>query len=382
MSASASDSEIAGPMEQKNSPTAEREPTHSGDSSNSNNSSSSDDEHPHKTHRRDVKVTVDPRVDALFNQVSALTSLIMHQQNMQNSNTTESVKLPASSEPDFLVNPSSTKLKLLDLGTCKTEFDDKKHIKPANESRLKQLIDLQHFNSPAWQHVRYSKALSDMTAQPGFCNLKVNDEMCCLNKGKDYLAPTEQVVAALTNALLYQRELLQAGLQEIVDWAHNNPTELNPTNMFSKVTESFGKTSLSYKLSEQALQIVCGKRAECIEIRRQRLINEIPNKNIQAALSNIPPSEEFLFDKTRLTSLINSLGGPLLWLSQPQSKDKPNLKRKFKETIPSNSQSNTMSKNKPYQEYYKKPYKKRDYKNKNNDNKKQNSFRNNTHKKL
>lgn len=283
---------------------------------------------------------------------------------------------------DFLVNPSTTKLKSLDLGTCKTDFDDKKHVKPANESRLKHLIDLQHFNSPAWRHVRYSKALSDMIAQPGFCNLKVNDELCCLNKGKDYLAPTEQVVAALTNALLYQKELLQTGLQEIVDWAHNNPTDLNTNNIFNKITETFGKSSLSHKLSEQTLQIVCGKRADCIEIRRQRLINEIPNKNIQAALSNIPPSEEFLFDRTKLTSLITSLGGPLQWLSQSQSKDKPNLKRKFKDTIPSNSQPNNIPKTKSYQEYFKKQTKKRDYKNKNSDNKKQNSFRNNTNKKI
>lgn len=385
MAANISDVDDCGQVEPANSPTdainSERDPARSVQSSSSETTSSSDDERSCKK-RRDPKVTVDPRVDALYNQVSALTSFIMHQQGIPNGNFSKSVEVPAVSEPDFLVNPSVSGSKLIDLGTCKTDFDDRNHIKPADESRLKQLIDLQHFNSPSWQHVRYRKALNDMIAQPGFCNLKINDEMCCLNKGKDYLAPTELVVAALTNALLYQRELLQTGLQGLVNWAHNNPAELNPNNMFIKITETFGKSSLSYKLSEQVLQILCGKRAECIEIRRQRLISEIPNKNIQAALLNVPPSEEFLFDRTRLTSLINSLGGPLFWI--PQSKDKPNLKRKFNEITPSSSQSNTYNqhKNKSFQDNSKKQYKKRDYKNKNSNNNKQNSFRNNRPKKI
>lgn len=381
MSANISDVDNTDQIDQLNSPTTEREPANVEESSSSDSSSSNDDECPRKKRRLDPKVTVDPRVDALFNQVSALTSLIMHQQCVPNNNSNGNVELPTCSESDFLINPSTNR-KSLDLGICKTDFDDKKYIKPANEQRLKLLIDLQHFNSPTWQHVRYSKALNDMIAQPGFCNLKINDELCCLNKGKDYLAPTEQVVAALTNALLYQRELLQGGLQGIVDWAYNSPTELDPNNLFNKITETFGKASPSYKLSEQALQILCGKRAECIEIRRQRLISEIANKNIQAALCSIPPSEEFLFDKTKLTSLINSLGGSHFWLCQSQSKDKPNLKRKLKDTAPSTSRSNTLSKNKPNQDSYRKQFKKQDYKNKSNNSNKQSSFRNAAHKKL
>lgn len=354
-------------------------------SSSSSSSEEEEEEEPaRKKRRRSSKVTVDPRVDALFDQVSALTNFIMQQQqytpapNMSTSISQETVQQPIAT--DFLTNPSTLTPQLLELGTCKTDFNDKKYIKPADTKRLKLLCDLQHFNSPTWQHIRYSKALHEMVAQPGFCNLKVNEELCCLNKGKDFLAPTELVIAALTNALLYQRELLQSGLQGIIDWAHKDSAELNPNNLFAKISETFGQSSSSYKLSEQALQIVCGKRAECVEIRRQKLIAEIPDKNIQTALLNIPPSEEFLFEKNKLSSLIHSLGGPHFWLSQPQNykKDRSNLKRKSSEPIPSTSRFNsTQPQQKQFtqQDNYKKQTPKQNYKNKNNTSK-QTSFRN------
>ncbi|CAH0731480.1 unnamed protein product, partial [Brenthis ino] len=310
-----------------NSPTIERERQEREDSSGSSSSSSSEpeeEEPPRKKSKRDAQVTVDLRIDALYEQVSFLTNLIMHQQCASSSNTnvtaktTDVIEQPEQNNDDFLTNPCSITLKSLDLGFCKTDFDEKKVLKPADEQRLNQLIKLQHFNSSTWQHIRYKKALTDMLAFPGFCNLKINDEICCLNKGKDFLASTEEIMAAITNALLYQRQLLQSGLQEIVNWSHNNPTELTSNNLFNKISEIFGNSSPSYKLSEQTLQIVCGKRAECIETRRKRLISEISDKSIQAALVNIPPSEEFLFEKAQLMSLVQSLGGPHYWLSPPQ----------------------------------------------------------------
>ncbi|CAH0729978.1 unnamed protein product, partial [Brenthis ino] len=311
-----------------NSPTIERERQEREDSSCSSSSSSSEpeeEEPPRKKSKRDAQVTVDLRIDALYEQVSFLTNIIMHQQCASSSNTnvtaktTDVIEQPEQINDDFLTNPCSITPKSLDLGFCKTDFDEKKVLKPADEQHLNQLIKLQHFNTSTWQHIRYKKALADMLAFPGFCNLKINDEICCLNKGKDFLASTEEIMAAITNALLYQRQLLQSGLQEIVNWSHNNPTELTSNNLFNKISEMFGNSSPSYKLSEQTLQIVCGKRAECIETRRKRLISEISDKSIQAALVNIPPSEEFLFEKTQLMSLVQSLGGPHYWLSPPQT---------------------------------------------------------------
>ncbi|CAH2210186.1 jg22141 [Pararge aegeria aegeria] len=337
-------------------------------SSNSDSSSEQEQEGPRrKKLKRDSQVTVDPRIDALYNQVSFLTNLIMHQPCVSNLNAHQNeILIEKSNEvnSDFLTNPSTAKSKSLDLGFCKTDFDEKKVLKPADDKRLRQLMELQHFKSPTWQHIRYKKTLAELLASPGFCKLKINDEMCSLNKGKDFLAPTEDIMAATTNALLHQRELLQSGLQGIIDWAHKNPAELNPDRLFSKFTEAFGKSSSSYKLSEQTLQIVCGKRAECIELRRRRLIAEISDKSIQAALNNIPPSEEFLFDKTTLNTLIQSLGGPHFWIQPQAPKIREHLKRKYKEPTPSTSRAQTQNKNN-FRDNYKKQQTQHTYKGKN-----------------
>lgn len=328
--------------------------------------------------KRKRELSVDAKIEALFNQVSALTNIIMHQQCVPSANNNQTIETIDDDTREFFINPEAACSKSLDLGTCRTDFDNKKFIKPADGKRLKQMVDLQHFNSPTWQHVRYSKTLHEMIAQPGFCNLKINDELCCLNRGKDYLAPTELVIAALTNTLLQQRELLQSGLQNIIDWGHNNPGDLNSDNLFKKITESFGKSSESYKLSEHALQIACGKRAECIETRRQRLISEISDKNIQKALSNIPPSEEYLFEKTQLSSLIQSLGGPHFWLSQSRTnnKDKNTFKRKHNEPTPSTSRAYPHYKNNISMENVKQQQTKQIFKNKIGSNR-PSSFRNN-----
>lgn len=65
------------------------------------------------------------------------------------------------------------------------------------------------------------------------------------------------------------------------------------------------------------MQVICGKRAECIEIRRERLLTEIRNKNVQAAVRKVPPSQEYLFDKTQLHPSIQSLGESQTWLKTP-----------------------------------------------------------------
>lgn len=68
---------------------------------------------------------------------------------------------------------------------------------------------------------------------------------------------------------------------------------------------------------EQILQVLCGKRTECIEIRRERILSELSNRNLQVTLRKIPPSVEHLFDCSSLTLLIQSLGGANMWLNTP-----------------------------------------------------------------
>jgi hypothetical protein len=147
--------------------------------------------------------------------------------------------------------------------------------------------------------------------------LKVNDELLHFKATKDYLAKAENMLAVLTNAELEHRERLQEGLQNLVDWAGQNPSELNPGSLFDKVMSFLGPDSPVHKCSEKKMQIICGRRAECIEIRRERILKEINNINLKTTLRDIPPSTEHLFSRDDLQPVIQSLGGLQIWLNNP-----------------------------------------------------------------
>lgn len=151
-------------------------------------------------------------------------------------------------------------------------------------------------------------------AKPGFVELDINDELRQFAKGKDYAALIERSLAAVTNALLSQQDILRQNLQGFVDWTAAPGTELNPSSIFEKITELFGNKSKIHKVSEDILQITCGKRAECIETRRERILSELPNRNLREGLRKIPPSAEHLFDKASVKSYVQSTGGIDKWV--------------------------------------------------------------------
>lgn len=298
----------------------------------SSSTSESESERPSHKKKRRQDENGDPRIDALIAQVGFLSNMCL--QNFGGScshNSLQQNEPVASTSQSFLTNPNEN-ARAFDLGKIETDFDKNKVIKPAVQERVQIIKEMQQFGQPSWKQVRYSKALQNFTAAPAFRDLKINDELCHFNKDKDYLMGTERVMAALSNVALEQRELVRTGLQEIVDWAFKAPQELNPTALFDKLTRVFGAGSHYSKNVEEGLQIVCGKRAECIEIRRERLLQEITNRNIQTAIRNVPPSEEYLFDKEILLQVVHSLGGPQTWLTVPACvKDRRPMKRKYVE---------------------------------------------------
>lgn len=308
--------------------------------------SSSPFESERPAHKRKHCQGSDPRIDALITQVSYLSNLCMQslggsyqveQQQHTNYNNT------GSTSASFITYPNDSR-RVLELGRIETDYNKSKLTKSASPDRVKLIKELQHFGEPLWKHVRYSKALQTFAATPAFIELKLNDELCHLNREKDFLAGTEAVVAALSNAVLEQRELLRFGLQSIVDWACQSPQELNPQSIFEKISSTFGNNSDTYKNIEETLQVICGKRAECVEIRRERILKEVTNKPIQAALRNIPPSIEHLFDREKLLPLIQSLGGPQTWLNPPLPREaKFPIKRKFGEPGPPTSINNPIN---------------------------------------
>lgn len=290
-------------------------------------SSSSEDEEgfasppPNKRRKYKHRVITDPRIEGLISQVGYISGYLQQTLPLMRSHNqvSDAWNLPGPSnevqQSEFLVNPCNSNQ--LTLGELNTDFDEKRVVPPAKRERLMKLMNLQHFDSQAWKGLRYKSTLQSYIATPGFAQLKVNEEFCHLNKTKDFLASAEGVLAGLTNAELEQQELLKQGLQELLNWAAVNPKELNPNSLFEKITSILGPGSPLHKCSENIMQIICGRRGEAIEIRRERIIKELNNPNLKAILRGIPPNSEYLFGPMALQPVISSLGGTQSWLNKP-----------------------------------------------------------------
>ncbi|KAL4720144.1 hypothetical protein ACJJTC_018933 [Scirpophaga incertulas] len=117
---------------------------------------------------------------------------------------------------------------------------DSKIIKKANESRVEELMKLQHFNSEGWRDVKYAKVLQSLLAKPGFCELKLNDELCHLNKGRSH--------QVLKTSNLDDRSTLMPVMQSLggaANWL-SVPTYLNKPARRKRAYEPVASTSTSY----------------------------------------------------------------------------------------------------------------------------------------
>uniref|UniRef100_A0A6V7JGD4 Uncharacterized protein n=2 Tax=Bracon brevicornis TaxID=1563983 RepID=A0A6V7JGD4_9HYME len=210
----------------------------------------------------------------------------------------------------------------MSLGEAKTDVDEKRRLRLADPARLSALKTLQRFDTAEWKEVRYSKTLSNFLATPGFTELKVNEDLIPFKK-KDTLAHIDHFLGGLCNAVLEERHLLRKGLQEVVDWASSNPQQLTPESLADKLQSTLGPDSELTKTLNQILQIICGKRAETINSRRERLLEEIPVRTSRAALRDVPPSAEFLFGKENVQSLAKTVSGTSTWLGRPKRSQEP-----------------------------------------------------------
>lgn len=59
---------------------------------------------------------------------------------------------------------------------------------------------------------------------------------------------------------------------------------MSPQLLLSMFSLNFGPESDMFKNSQEMLQIICGKRASCIEAIRENILTEAPNKQVQGAL--------------------------------------------------------------------------------------------------
>lgn len=278
---------------------------------------------PNKRRKHTKHKNSDPRIDSLINQVNYISGYltqIPHYIKSMNQNVLQETSipcLPISAPSQYLVNPSINGDSFT-LGNLQTDYDDKKVTLPAKKERLEMVNKLQHFDTQAWKGIRYKSLLQRYAATPGFVALKVNEELCHFNKTKDYLSSAENLFAILTNAQLHHQELLRQGLQDLLNWAARDPSELNPTSLYGKVSGLLGPGTALHKCAEDIIQIICGRRSESIEIRRERILKEVNNPILKTMLRDIPPSAEYLFSRQALQPVIQSLGGTQTWLNQPE----------------------------------------------------------------
>jgi hypothetical protein len=174
---------------------------------------------------------------------------------------------------------------------------------------LGTLKRLQRFGSAEWCNVRYSKVSKEYIADPGFKELSENSELSALDPASPQLASVERALAAITHAALKERDLLQSSLQELINWGHDGESALTPDALETKISDLFGGQGLCNRVSDDLLQIACGKRAEIIETRRNRFLKMLKNKHDVQPLAKIPPSASFLFEEAAFSSELQRLGG-------------------------------------------------------------------------
>ncbi|XP_044584009.1 uncharacterized protein LOC123264658 [Cotesia glomerata] len=147
---------------------------------------------------------------------------------------------------------------ILELGKHKAEVNAKKKVVQADPTKLQTLSGLQRFEMDDWKDIRYGDTPREFSASPGFTELKVNEELCYLDKGKDYQQSTDRLLAGLANAVL---------TQDIIEWANQYPDGIGSQDLINMFILNFGEKSKTFRNSEKMLQIICGKRASYIEAR-------------------------------------------------------------------------------------------------------------------
>lgn len=313
----------------------------------SNNDSSSDcssdqEGPPRKRQRRTSSRDLEERFDILSQQlVSHLNNILTAkfatstetpplnvQMPLSNSNSMPHTSdlmdssLPIPNE-QFLNPPKLDAGSIVNLGVSVKE----PAVPKANQSRVEKIKAMQRFDSPDWNAVRYTDVQKKYAAFPAFTELKVNEE---LRRLEDPFAPLrwfqmERSFAALSNAFLAQNEAVNSALQNLVDWSASKDIQLNATSIYEKLNQLFGNDSEYKTVSHDILQVICGKRAEVLELRRKDIVKKLKDKYMREDLSRIPPSCEYMFDPGQLSTYLQKIGG-VDKLQKPPSSTRPRTK--------------------------------------------------------
>lgn len=190
-----------------------------------------------------------------------------------------------------------------------------------SEDLLSTINSIQHFDTDNWSNVRYVDVQKHYCSTPGYTDLESNDEFKPYDKYYN-LSLCERGYAAITQALVKQSNSAQKSFEALISWSRT--ANLSPQSIHEKVTELFVHGDFQ-KISNDALQIACGHRADLIQQRRDSILKSVKDKFLRATLIKIPPSNEFLFNKDSFSKLIEKNGGvtKVMWPLRAPSQNKP-----------------------------------------------------------
>lgn len=284
--------------------------------SSSSSSTSSEESSPDRRRKRRSNNVSDAQFEFLSQQVAFLTNLISQKHGEPQTSTSEVINGPNNDTTNELglrppLSTNDADNQQLQLSELSTTLKDPPFPK-SDDKHLEKITQLQRFKCNDWHAIRFSEAQKKYVTTPGFIELNVNDELRRFNASRsndDRLYLIERTFAALSNAILTQKDELRTTLQGLVDWSNDKSTTLTPRSLFDKIEQMFNKDSNYTKVTDDILQISCGRRADCISMRRDLLIKKISEEYHCGALQKIPPSAEHLFDNDMLAAYLQKIGG-------------------------------------------------------------------------
>ncbi|XP_063371784.1 uncharacterized protein LOC134660016 [Cydia amplana] len=279
------------------------------DCSSSSDSSKSDSKHKrrYRSKKRGGRKKSRRRLHTLTKQVNELRALVNpdnYYARVDNSDAYSVVSDNVSRElyTEAEPQPGPSQPFVLGLGTKLKEPT----IPDATEEQIKLLCEVQRLDNKGWNDIRYSETQKIYSRSPGYTDLEVNEEV----KQYDtypHLVHSDKAYGALTFCLIKQQEALHAAVAEILDYTRAGG-EFSYESFREKVSSVLLGGDL-FKVSEDMLQLVCGHRAEVINMRRNGITKHIKEPLLKAAIRKIPPSSSSLFNAEEFTAKIEHHGG-------------------------------------------------------------------------
>ncbi|KOB65803.1 putative transposon Ty3-I Gag-Pol polyprotein, partial [Operophtera brumata] len=174
------------------------------------------------------------------------------------------------------------------------------------------------------ERVRYVETEKKYVARPGFYELDVNTELRHFDSNSNWLRLLDRSFGAMTHALVQQNELLKQNFQQLIEWSQLPTTALSADTLFEKMHSLFSEKSTYIKVSEDLLQLICGRRADIIQRRRDCILSSVKDKYIKHDLSKIPPTNANLFNPQQLGTFLEKAGGTnKLFTAKKRSAEEP-----------------------------------------------------------